>query len=70
MAEALNRLQAAVENCISKGTSYELELRAIRKDGMIRQCVARGQAECDGSGPYYASRRFFPGHHRAQTGGE
>jgi PAS domain-containing protein len=30
---------------VADGTPYELELRAIRKDGEIRLCVARGVAE-------------------------
>jgi PAS domain S-box-containing protein/putative nucleotidyltransferase with HDIG domain len=39
------RLRQAVEVCIADGTPYELELRAIRKDGEIRVCIARGAAE-------------------------
>ena len=50
LAEDMERLWAAVEKCISNGTPYELELSAIRTDGMIRQCVARGKAECDEKG--------------------
>jgi PAS domain S-box-containing protein len=50
VAEDMERLWAAVQKCISNGTPYELELRAIRTDGMIRHCVARGKAECDEKG--------------------
>lgn len=50
LAEDMDRLKAAVEACVSKGTPYELELRAIRTDGTIRNCVARGQAEYDATG--------------------
>jgi len=39
------RLRQAVEVCIADGTSYELELRAFRKDGQTRVCMARGIAE-------------------------
>lgn len=38
-------LQRAVGAAVADGTPYELELRAIRKDGAIRLCVARGIAE-------------------------
>ena len=39
------RLQQAVEAAVADGTPYELELRAIRKDGETRVCIARGVAE-------------------------
>ncbi|MEI6608951.1 MAG: PAS domain S-box protein [Deltaproteobacteria bacterium] len=39
------RLRQVVEGAIADGTPYELELRAIRKDGVTRICVARGFAE-------------------------
>ena len=39
------RLRQAVEAAVADGTPYELELRAIRKDGETRICVARGVAE-------------------------
>ena len=39
------RLQQAVEAAVTDGTPYEMELRAIRKDGETRICVARGVAE-------------------------
>jgi PAS domain S-box-containing protein len=43
--EDMARLQTAVEEAIHQGTSYELEIRAIRKDGSTRICLARGHAE-------------------------
>jgi response regulator RpfG family c-di-GMP phosphodiesterase len=39
------RLGQAVAVAVADGTPYELELRAIRKDGETRVCVARGVAE-------------------------
>lgn len=48
--EDMQRLQQAVEQCVAEGTSYRLELRAKRKDGEIRHCVARGLAEVDSYG--------------------
>jgi len=39
------RLRQAVEAAVADGTPYELELRAIRKDGETRVCMARGFAE-------------------------
>ena len=39
------RLQEAVRLALSQGTPYELELRAIRKDGAERVCLARGHAQ-------------------------
>jgi two-component system, cell cycle sensor histidine kinase and response regulator CckA len=50
ISEDMQRLQRAVENCITDGTPYELELSIIRKDGEIRNCVARGQTEIDPDG--------------------
>jgi two-component system, cell cycle sensor histidine kinase and response regulator CckA len=50
VAEDMDRLRGAVEKCLFNGLPYELELRAIRSDGMIRQCMARGQAKYDGKG--------------------
>jgi len=43
-------LQQAVEAAVANGTPYELELRAIRKDGNTRVCVARGVAEMGSGG--------------------
>ena len=39
------RLRQAVEAAVTNGTPYELELRAIRKDGETRVCAARGITE-------------------------
>jgi len=39
------RLRQAVEAAVAHGTPYELKLRAIRKDGETRACMARGAAE-------------------------
>jgi len=38
-------LRQAVEAAVADGTPYALELRAIRKDGKTRVCMARGVAE-------------------------
>jgi len=43
--EDMQRLREAVEKAVANGTPYKLELRAIRKDGEIRHCIAHGQAE-------------------------
>ncbi len=50
LPEDMQRLKTAVACCVSQGTPYELELRAVRSDGEIRSCVARGQAQTDASG--------------------
>jgi PAS domain S-box-containing protein len=54
--EDMQRLTAAVEAAVSHGAPYELELRAIRKDGLTRVCLARGQAEM---GPEGRAVRLF-----------
>jgi two-component system, cell cycle sensor histidine kinase and response regulator CckA len=41
----MGRMRQAVEACVAEGVPYELELRAIRKDGETRVCVGRGFAE-------------------------
>ena len=45
--EDMERLKLAIEAAVSNGTPYELELRALRKDGKTRGflCLARGYAE-------------------------
>jgi signal transduction histidine kinase len=48
--EDLQRLRDAVGSALKEGVPYELELRAIRKDGNTRVCLARGQAERDADG--------------------
>ena len=50
LPEDMSRLEEAVHRCVSQGTPYELDLRAIRPDGEIRHCVARGRAEADETG--------------------
>jgi PAS domain S-box-containing protein len=45
LPDDMARLQKAVEAAVADGTPYELELRAIRKDGETRVCMARGIAE-------------------------
>ncbi len=44
------RLRKAVEDAVADGTPYELELRAIRKDGSARVCAASGVAELGSDG--------------------
>ncbi len=43
--EDMQRLMEASMAAVNLGTPYELELRAIRKDGTSRVCLARGYAE-------------------------
>jgi len=50
LPEDMQRLSQAVERCKSRGTPYELDLRAVRPDGEIRYCVAWGRAETDATG--------------------
>lgn len=50
VAEDFDRLRGAVDACVSSATPYELEVRAIRADGEIRRCVARGQPEREDQG--------------------
>jgi PAS domain S-box-containing protein len=49
--EDMQRLKVAVDSAVRHGTPYELELRAIRKDGETRVCMARGYAEMGPAGP-------------------
>lgn len=56
VAEDMDRLEQAVVRCVDDGIPYELELRAIRGDGEIRHCVARGLAGIDSEGKI---RRLF-----------
>jgi PAS domain S-box-containing protein len=48
--EDMRRLKDAVEICVKQGTSYEIELRAIRPDDEIRHCISRGQPQYDENG--------------------
>ncbi len=40
--EDMERLRRAVEKAVADGAPYEVTLRALRKDGEIRHCLARG----------------------------
>ncbi len=48
--ESMIRLRKAVEATMNNGNGYEVELEAVRADGSIMTCIARGQAEKDGNG--------------------
>ncbi len=48
--ESMERLKRAVDKALSDGTAYELELTAVRRDGTIMRCIARGHAEKDEKG--------------------
>jgi two-component system, cell cycle sensor histidine kinase and response regulator CckA len=48
--EDMERLKEAVAACVSHGRPYEIELRAVRVDGEIRHCIARGMAQKDENG--------------------
>ena len=48
--EDMTELKRVVDIAFNKGTPYELELRAIRRDGATRNCLARGFAERDSEG--------------------
>ncbi len=48
--EDFNKYVPIVEECVKNGTPYEIELRAIRSDGEIRNCIAKGQAIKDEDG--------------------
>jgi len=44
-AEDMQKLRQAVDNAVSHGVPYELELHAICRDGTMRICLASGYAE-------------------------
>ena len=48
--EEAERLRAAVDRALEEGESYDLELRALRSDGEIRFCRARGYPETNSDG--------------------
>ena len=48
--ESLKRLCRAVKEALEKGLTYQMELDAVRADGAIVRCVARGQVEHDETG--------------------
>jgi PAS domain S-box-containing protein len=43
--EDMAKLEQVVRIAVLEGTPYELELRSIRTDGVMRVCLARGHAE-------------------------
>ncbi len=44
------KLTQAVQEAVTRGTPYEMELNSNRPDGSLRICLARGQAQADASG--------------------
>ncbi|MFW6286593.1 MAG: PAS domain S-box protein, partial [Candidatus Sumerlaeota bacterium] len=44
------RLARAVEECMTNGTPYDLEVRVLRCDGELRHCLVRGFPERDTDG--------------------
>jgi len=44
-ADDMPKLEQAVGKALEEGTSYELELRAVRTDGKLRHCLAQGHPE-------------------------
>ena len=48
--EDFETLRKAVENAVTNGTPYKMELRSMRKDGEIRVCHASGFAERGSNG--------------------
>lgn len=49
-SDDMQKLNHAVEKALKDGSSYTLELRAIRTDGEIRYCEAQGHPETDPNG--------------------
>ncbi len=49
----MQRLKDAVEICVKQGTTYEIEVSAVRPDGEIRHCVSRGRPEYDENGDVF-----------------
>jgi PAS domain S-box-containing protein len=50
LPDDFQRLKTAVEEALHQGTSYNLELCAIRADGATRVCLAHGEVEMDQDG--------------------
>ena len=48
--ESFARLTAAVERAVQTGTPFELELKMVRADGVIRTVTSHGEAERDAAG--------------------
>ncbi len=49
-SESMARLQEAVREAVEHGKAYEFRLDALRADGSIMPCIARGQIEQDETG--------------------
>ena len=52
-SESMQRLDAAVRDCIKQGTPYEIESQIIRPNGEIRHCIGRGRAQRDENGKVF-----------------
>jgi PAS domain S-box-containing protein len=50
LKEDYEQYKKVVEKCLSDGEPYEFELRAIRSDGEIRNCIAKGEGKKDITG--------------------
>ncbi|WP_319792480.1 PAS domain-containing hybrid sensor histidine kinase/response regulator [Desulfatibacillum aliphaticivorans] len=50
LPEDMARLEQLVKRAIEKAEPYEIELQAIRSDGVIRHCLAKGFPEKDTTG--------------------
>jgi PAS domain-containing protein len=48
--ESMARLRKAVDEILHEGTTYALDLEAVRSDGTIVRCVARGKADLNEEG--------------------
>ena len=46
----MQRLRMAVQATLERGTPYEIELTAVRGDGGLVRCLARGRCETDRDG--------------------
>ena len=44
------RLDAAIQSAIQTGAPYELDLEMVRRDGVIRSVIGRGEVERDAEG--------------------
>jgi len=48
--QSIARVEAALQELLQGGDNYEIELDAIRRNGAIFRCIARGYAEKDDAG--------------------
>jgi PAS domain S-box-containing protein len=48
--ESFVRLKDAVSECVKNGKPYQIEVQAMRSDGVERTCIAQGRAERDQNG--------------------